>query len=348
MRGLGRWVRVAAFSCAITGVACSIERVTFSRGDSPPTDGPPADAGGALVPPSCKGLPKTCGANGDDDCCASLPVPGGTYYRSYDVAGDALSGSQEFPATVSSFRLDKYEVTVARFRAFVDAGMGVQSSPPQAGAGAHPAIVGSGWNPAWTRLLALDRATLVAEVKCDSELQMWTDARGANETRPMNCVALFQAIAFCTWDGGFLPTEAEWNYAAAGGNEQRVYPWSAPPTATELSLTHASYFDGTDCVGDGRPGCEQSDIIEVGRRPRGDGKWGQSDLAGNLAEWTLDSSRPYETPCNDCSLLPGAMRQSVRGGSHRTGSTSLRSGTRDYNFNVSAVNYIGVRCARPI
>ena len=44
------------------------------------------------------------------------------------------SGDMRWPATVSMFRLDKYEVTVGRFRAFVDAGMGTQSKPPVAGA----------------------------------------------------------------------------------------------------------------------------------------------------------------------------------------------------------------------
>ena len=43
-------------------------------------------------------------------------MPGGTFYRSYDLAGDFYSGNMGFPATVSDFRLDTYEVTVGRFR----------------------------------------------------------------------------------------------------------------------------------------------------------------------------------------------------------------------------------------
>src|SRR5437868_823364 len=78
------------------------------------------DAGidtGRPPPPatSCIALPYTCGANGNDNCCHSLEVIGGTYYRSYDVAGDPESGDMKFPAIVSNFYLDKYEVTVGRF-----------------------------------------------------------------------------------------------------------------------------------------------------------------------------------------------------------------------------------------
>src|SRR3954463_13384126 len=79
---------------------------------------------------SCVALPYNCGASGNDNCCNSLMVPGGTYYRSFDVAGDINSGNQSFPATVSAFRLDKYEVTVGRFRAFVAANQGTQAHPP--------------------------------------------------------------------------------------------------------------------------------------------------------------------------------------------------------------------------
>src|SRR5687768_8255594 len=96
--------------------------------------------------PSCNGLAATCGASKNDDCCRSLLTPGGTYNRSYDGV-DHVNAS--FPATVSDFYLDKFEVTVGRLRKFVDAGMGTQKTPLPEGAGAHPRIAGSGWRSVW-------------------------------------------------------------------------------------------------------------------------------------------------------------------------------------------------------
>ena len=52
----------------------------------------------------------------------------------------------------------------------------------------------------------------------------------------------FESYAFCIWDGGFLASEAEWNYAAAGGSEQRYYPWSSPATSTTIDGTYAVFF----------------------------------------------------------------------------------------------------------
>jgi formylglycine-generating enzyme required for sulfatase activity len=276
-------------------------------------------------------------------------VPAGTFYRSYDQADDEGSGDKRAPATVSAFRLDRYEVTVGRFRAFVAAAQGTASAPPAAGAGARPQLAGSGWDPAWRDQLVPDRAALLAALRCHPTLATWTDEPGSNEARPMNCLSWYEAMAFCAWDGGFLPTEAEWNYAAAGGEEQRAYPWSSPPRALELAPDRASYHDGTTCVGDGQPGCALSDLWPAGSRRGGQGRWGHADLAGNVWEWALDwHDDVYPSPCVDCALLDGADHRELRGGSFLSGGDLLRGAARNYAPPGWHLHSIGVRCARPL
>src|SRR6185369_11301256 len=111
---------------------------------------------------------------------------------------------------------------------------------------------------------------------------------------PVNCLDWYEAHAFCIWDGGFLPSEAEWNYAATGGDQQRVYPWSSPPSSTAMDSTNAVY--------DGAP------LLVVGSKSAGgDGRWGHADLTGSVAEWNLDwYASPYASPCADCANFQAA------------------------------------------
>jgi len=346
--------RVLVIMCGAGLAACGFPRPADvdgndGAGDGGTGNGSNIDAAPQSEIPSCARLAITCGASGNDSCCNSPEVAGGTYFRSYDRAGDANSGNLNFLATVSDFRLDKYEVTVGRFRAFVNQGMGTQSSAPPPGAGAHSNIAGSGWDTTWNAVLAMTKGALVARLKCDSTFQTWTDTPGANEDRPINCLSWYEAMAFCAWDGGYLPTEAEWNYAATGGNEQRAYPWSTPPgSVMSLDGFHASYQDGANCVGDGMAGCAVTDLVPVGTKPLGDGRWGQSDLAGNVIEWVLDWYAVYPDPCVDCANLTAADIRVLRGGSFKDNPTTLRSGVRPF-LDVtppSRNSNIGVRCAR--
>jgi len=314
--------------------------------DAPTSDAPSSDA---APPPqflSCAALPATCGANGSDSCCSSPEVPSGSYDRSYDLAGDGDFGSTSFPATVSNFRLDKYEVTVGRFRAFVNAGQGTQASPPIPGEGGHRKIAGSGWDAGWNPSLAKDATALVAAVKCNAMYQTWTDTPATNEHRPMNCITWYEAMAFCAWDGGYLPTEVEWNYAAAGGDQQRAYPWSSPASSLTIDSTHASYNDGMTCIGDGTAGCALTDLVAVGSKPAGDGRWGQSDLAGNVFEWTLDWYAAYAAMCMDCANVAPASSRVYRGGGFFLTALFLRSGNRNDAMPTDRNVVIGVRCAR--
>jgi formylglycine-generating enzyme required for sulfatase activity len=266
-------------------------------------------------------------------------VSGGTLYRGYDVATDGSYPDMSHPATVSDFRLDRYEVTVGRFRQFVTAGMGTQAMPPSAGTGAHPSIANSGWDASWNGSFAPDTAALEGALVCDSDAN-WTASPGANENRPINCVTWFEAMAFCVWDGGYLPTELEWHYAASGGSEQRAYPWSSPPGDLTLDCTHSNYQPATGA-------CVPAGTNNVGlTSPAGDGAWGQADLSGNVDEWALDWYGLYANPCNDCANLFTAAQRVYRGGDFLDAASYLRAAFRNFQTPAVRFGYLGMRCAR--
>ena len=304
--------------------------------------------------PSCAGLAATCGPNADEDCCSTAtPIPGGTFFRGYDVASDGMYPSTAYPATVSPFVLDRFEVTVGRFRKFVEAGMGTQQNPPVTSAGARSLNElpnQGGWDSAWELSLVADTTGLVTAVNCNAAYQAWTDAPGANEAKPMNCLTWYEAFAFCAWDGGFLPSESEWAYAAAGGSEQRAYPWSIPASSLTIDCSYANYYNGAEhCVNP--PNGANGAVNRVGTTsPKGDGKYGQADLAGNAWEWTLDwYQSPYGNPCSDCAALTAASNRVAHGGCFNTAAPLLRGANRhspapDQRDRGGGGN--GVRCAR--
>jgi formylglycine-generating enzyme required for sulfatase activity len=175
----------------------------------------------------------------------------------------------------------------------------------------------------------------------EATYQTWTDTAGSNESKPVNCLDWYTAFAFCAWDGGWLPTEAEWNYAAAGGSEQRYYPWSSPPTSTTIDASYAVYAS---------LGVETGAQNVGSKSPKDDGKWGQSDLAGNVGEWMLDwYADTYPMPCENCADLAATFTRVDRGGCFlNIASENLRSAERYGGYPDNRSDVGGARCGRTI
>jgi formylglycine-generating enzyme len=291
-------------------------------------------------PPSCRNLADTCGPQQDDACCTHLAVGGGTYFRSNDPY---------CPATISDFALDKYEVSVGRFRSFLaDFDSWRAEGHPKQKEGANPKAQLTGWGE--TSLpyeLAGSAAELAASLDCNTAAT-WTDVEGDADNLPINCITWFEAFAFCIWDGGRLPSEAEWNYAAAGGDEQRQFPWGStePLENAELAVHHCHFVNDSACTRD--------DVAPVGSIPAGAGLFGQLDLAGNLWEWGFDAynantyGKPYFSPCVDCAVaaVDVVRGRSLRGGSWLNPSLELLNATRGEAQPESRAHDHGVRCAR--
>jgi formylglycine-generating enzyme required for sulfatase activity len=277
-----------------------------------------------------------------------------------DLGNGMVTGA---PATVSSFGLDKYDVTVGRFRRFRNAVSppdGGTGWLPDAGAGKHAHLHGGaglsnvasgggtepGWNP--------DDDTYVQPL--DTNLtgcapSTWTPTPENAENLPISCVDWAEAYAFCIWDGGFLPSEAEWEYAAAGGNLELAYPWGSTDPSTQLNA-YAIY----GCSYEASAGVCSGvvNIAPVGTATAGAGFWGQLDLAGEMNQWALDwydvntSTEPYVVPCSDGAYLtpsPTSTRV-IRGGDFNSALDfcipPYRNFTNPLNRNAS----VGFRCAR--
>jgi formylglycine-generating enzyme required for sulfatase activity len=276
------------------------------------------------------------------------------------MASDAGATGLADPATVSSFRLDKYEVTVGRFRRFVSAWAGGAGFTPPAGAGKHTHVNGglglasgetaSTYEPGW--IASDDQRIAPTNDNLGGCLSYatWSPAPGSQETLPINCVNWWEAYAFCIWDGGFLPSEAEWKYAAAGGNQQREYPWGStdPGTANQYAIYGCCYPPGagscTDawCTG-------VANIAPVGTASLGAGVWGQLDLAGSYWEWNLDfypDNTAFVDPCKDCAYLTPTATRIVKVGNFAEGYYYLPTWLRyDYDASNREI-YLGFRCAR--
>jgi formylglycine-generating enzyme required for sulfatase activity len=258
------------------------------------------------------------------------------------------------------FRLDVYDVTVGRFRQFARAWHA--GWRPTAGAGRHSHLNGglglvdqsgpvpiheSGWMMADAAQVDPSDGTLSS---CNPyPPSTWTALPSTQERYPINCVTWWEAYAFCIWDGGFLPSEAEWEYAAAGGSEQREYPWGStdPGTSNQYAIYACNYPSSSAACPAAR---SIANVAPVGTAALGLGRWGHADLAGLMWQYTLDWDHwPYGDPCVDCATLTSSDptlggRKQFRGGDFASPIQPPFAHNSDYP-QLRSVG-IGFRCAR--
>lgn len=241
-------------------------------------------------------------------------VEGGTY-KMGSTKSDAKAEKDEFDArevTVSSFEMSKYEVTVYEWSTFVKENKNMKM-PPQ---------------------------------------QRW----GLNDDFPITNVTWEDAIWFCNWlskknfldpvysikngqihcdfdkNGFRLPTEAEWEYAAKGGNKSRNTAYSGHNNLELISWYGKNSGKSPRTVGTKMPN-----------------ELGIYDMTGNVWEWCWDWYNEYYYNYgenNDPRGPEKGVNRCIRGGSWDTMDAFLRNANRSNVFQRDSNGYYGVRVVK--
>jgi formylglycine-generating enzyme required for sulfatase activity len=164
---------------------------------------------------------------------------------------------------------------------------------------------------------------------------------------PVNMVEWDIAKDYCEKQGQSLPSEAQWEWAAAGG-DGRDWPWgNETPTCEHADFTAANLpSPGGDA------GCHGGGPSAVATHPKGDRIWPGGkihDLAGNVWEWTLDSYARYTTePQVDPVHGAGNLDQThmVRGGGWNRSHRGIMTWFRGAAIHTYKVPGLGFRCVR--
>lgn len=260
----------------------------------------------------------------------TVAVPGGTFCRGNDRYHGYDNEKDAHTVTVAPFALDRTPVTAGQWHLFLRDG----------GYRRRELWIPEGW--AWRESENVEHPEYWLPVT-DGYLRCGADGpRPIHPEEPASSIGWYEADAYARWAGKRLPTEAEWEYAAAcdpatGGSHR--FPWGEGQSDDETITALA-------CCG--RP---VDGPLPVGSRPRGVSALGLLDMAGGVWEWTASPFLPYPGfvafPYDGYSKDHMEGRHFVcRGGSWATAPRLLRCSFRNWYVPTYRQGFLGLRCAQ--
>ena len=285
-------------------------------------------------------------------------VPGGRFEMGSE---SAVAGPEEgpvHPVEVDGFFIDVHTVTNRRFREFVEATKYVtiaERVPDEAALMRQLPADSPRPDAALFVPGSLVFTPTTREVDLRDWSQWWRWVPGANwrhpkgpessidglDDHPVVHVAWDDAVAFATWAGARLPTEAEWEFAARSRQSTSDHSWGDAPldTAHPQAHTYAGVFPTHD-----------ASTAPVGQHAPN--ALGLHDMSGNVWQWTVDAFSPFAFRAGTVARSPvnadtaaNAMR-TLRGGSHLCNDSYCRGyrvSARSPNARDSGASHIGFR-----
>ena len=262
------------------------------------------------------------------------------------------------------FWMDEHEITNAEFAQFVTATHYITVAERKLDPKDFPGVPAENLVPGSAVFTAPGQP-----VALDNPLQWWKYLAGSSWKHPLGPessieghgndpvvqVCYEDALAYATWAGKRLPTEAEWEYAAQGGHPGSKYYWGneLKPGGKWMANIYQGNFPDHNTAEDGFSG-----IAPIRSFPANG--YGLYDMDGNVWEWCSDFYRPdyysHSPETNPAGPAesndpdePGAVKRVQRGGSFLCSDQyciRYRPGSRGKGEVNSASNNLGFRCVR--